>query len=501
MRYLLLIVSLCASLSVQAIDLPDMGSSTDAIMSPTEEREIGIQFMRQLRSQVEVLDDPEVSAYLTRLGYQLAAHSDMPGLAYLFFSIKDPSVNAFAVPGGFIAVNSGLLLLAEEESELASVMAHELAHVTQRHGARGTEKMATWSIPMMVGMVAAALLASQDSELGAAAMASVYAGGAQMQIDTTRRYEKEADRVGMGLLAESGFDPRSMPDFFQRMQEISRFQGDYPDFLMTHPLTTDRVAETTDRANTYPEVKPATSLAFHLMRAKVLVLTHAEPTQLFQQLQASLKNGSFRNETALRYALLLNALKLEKPDVAAEHLAWLRKHDGDREQYWRAEVELHRVNKQLDKAQERAEAGLRLYPGDVILTELYAQTLLDQGKPKQASDALLSLDGQTRPDHYLLLSQAQQAAKDPASVLAHADYFYYRGDTGMALELLRSTNRQQRFDFELNARIMERISKLEKELGQDRDTLEEVRRKRREEEEEQAEQTPEEIPEWQLFGR
>lgn len=451
-----------------AVELPDIGNPADTVLSPAEEREVAAQFLRQARKQLDLIDDPEVMAYLAQLGYQLAAHSDNPTLPYFFFAINDSSINAFAVPGGFLGINSGLILHCQEESELASVVAHELAHVTQRHGARGVGEMQQWSIPMLVGMVAAALLVSQDSDAGMAAMAGIQAGAVQMQLNTSRRYEKEADRVGMQILADAGFDPRSMPNFFLRLQEQSRYFGESGlEFLRTHPLTTDRVAESLDRAENYPPVRRESSMMFQLMRAKLLVLTHDAPQQLLKQLSDDLAKGNYRNQAALRYALVQAKLAARDPQGVMEQLAWLRREDADRELYRRAELRLARLQENPRRALEIARQGLKLYPRDPILTELYAQTLLEQERLEQARDVLLALPKQNRPAYYQMLAKVQDKLNDPAAYLAQAQYYYLRGETALAIEQLKQAQKRANIDTYLLAKVNARLRELQNELTEE----------------------------------
>ena len=199
-------------------DLPNIGDSSGSVISPEQEKKLGEMIMRSARQQVHIINDPEINAYIQSLGYQLAAHSDNPEQPFDFFVVEDPSINAFALPGGFIGVHSGLILTAESESELAAVLAHEMAHVTQRHMARAYESASKLSIPTAAALLAAILISTRSSQAGQAAMAATTAANAQMQINFTRSNEQEADDIGIRILAASGFDPRSMPTFFERLQ-------------------------------------------------------------------------------------------------------------------------------------------------------------------------------------------------------------------------------------------------------------------------------------------
>ena len=195
------------------IKLPDMGDSAGTLISPIEEKKLGDAFFRNLHSEIKINNDPEIQQYIQAIGQRLVTNSDTPGSPFHFFVVIDKSINAFAGPGGYIGINSGLLITTESESEMASVMAHEVAHVTQRHLYRAFEAASQLSLPTAAAMLAAILLGTQNAELGLAALTAIQAGSIQLQINFTRSNEQEADRIGMQTLVRSDFNPRSMPVF------------------------------------------------------------------------------------------------------------------------------------------------------------------------------------------------------------------------------------------------------------------------------------------------
>jgi predicted Zn-dependent protease len=256
-------VSLAAG-AQEELRLPDIGSSAAAILSPDEERQIGQQMLRSLRGARVVADDPLLDEYIADIGYRLVANSERPEQPFTFFLVRSEQINAFAAPGGYIGMNTGLIATAESESEVAAVLAHEVAHVTQRHLVRAFESMQKVSLPIMLAMVGALIAASGSS--GDAAQAAVVGGSAllqQQQINFTRGNEYEADRMGIQILARSGFDPQAMADFFWRMGRATRANtGEgVPEFLRTHPVTVSRISEAKDRANRIASEVPAASTA------------------------------------------------------------------------------------------------------------------------------------------------------------------------------------------------------------------------------------------------
>jgi len=459
---------LCMSTAtVKAIDLPDIGTSADQVFSPLEELALGEAFVRQLRQRVTLLDDIEIENYLNALGYRLASYSDNPSQSFSFFAIHDDSINAFAVPGGFIGIHSGLILHTRDESELASVLAHEIAHVTQRHIARTVEGVSKFSIASAAVLLASILLASKNPEVAQAGVAVATASNVQMQIDFTRAHEKEADRVGMQVLAKAGFNPSSMPDFFAALQASTRlYEGGMPEFLRTHPVTTNRIAEARDRAATLPKPKITdSSMEYHLVRAKVLVLTTADHPALLKRLQNALKTGHYREPRAVHYALALLGLRLNEAQLVKEHLTWLQENDSDRVMYRLLVIRLALLQNNLNLAAEHCQKALELYPGDRQLVQTYADILLEQQQAGRAEQLLQELRAPHSPAYYRQLAQVQKAnGKAGEALLSLAEYYYLNGQTGAAVEQLKQAQQLPNLDFYLRSRIEARQKKWEAEL-------------------------------------
>ena len=268
-----------AGAEVTTLDLPDIGDSTGGFLSPEFERRLGQAFLSQIRKQADIIGDPEVETYIQSIGYRLVAQSDNNTQQFTFFVINDSQINAFAAPGGIVGLNSGVILNADSESELAGVVAHEIAHVTQKHMARSVEMSKKMSIPRLAAMLGAILVATQNPDAGQAAILAVQSATAQTQINFTRSNEQEADRIGIQLLARSGFDPRGMTNFFRKLERNSRYAVKAPEFLRTHPLTTRRIADSEARAASFPVLRRYDeSKSFHLVKAKLMVLAQEDPT-------------------------------------------------------------------------------------------------------------------------------------------------------------------------------------------------------------------------------
>ena len=267
---------LLAQQSVQD-QLPEMGTAAQSTLSLEDEYRIGRMVMRGLRDSGRMLEDPEVGEYLQSLGLRLSSMAHDGNRDFSFFLIRDPSINAFALPGGFIGIHTGLLLETKNESELAAVLAHEVAHVTQRHIARGIEAQGRANLVSTAATLAAILIGAMAGGSSNATMGAVTAAqnlAVQSQINFTREHEYEADRVGIGILASAGYDPNAMYGFFETMGRRTQLGPDQvPELLRTHPVTTSRIAEAKGRALQYPvpsHVQDRPSYALIKERTRVL---------------------------------------------------------------------------------------------------------------------------------------------------------------------------------------------------------------------------------------
>jgi predicted Zn-dependent protease len=303
---------------VRGDDLPDLGEASAGDLSPATEKKIGQQIMHEFRwRDPSYLDDPDVESYLNQLGGRLAAASNDPGIGFYFFGVNDPSINAFAMPGGFIGVNSGLLLASQSESELAGVLAHEISHVTQRHIARQVMREKQLSMGTMLAMVIGLLAARSNSQVASATIAGAQAGAISAQLGYSRDFEREADRSGFDVLKKAGFDVRGMSLFFERLQRASRvYENNAPVYLRTHPVTGERISDMQNREQAVPYRQVPDSLDFQLVRAK-LRAKQGTPGEAVKELQALVGDRKFASEAAARFGLAV-ALGRNRDWVGAE---------------------------------------------------------------------------------------------------------------------------------------------------------------------------------------
>lgn len=449
------------------LDLPDMGDSSGIVLGPEEERRLGEAFMREIRQQIKVVDDPEINEYINSLGYRLASNSDNQEQNFTFFVVDDPAINAFAVPGGFIGVNTGLIAASESENELASVLAHEIAHITQRHIARSFEKADRLNLPALAALLAAIALGSQNGELGQAALAATQAGAAQAQINFTRGNEEEADRVGMQTLARAGFDPRSMPVFFERLQQSARFAGPRPpEFLSTHPVTASRVSDSRNRAEQYPYRQVGDSLSYHLLQARLDVMAEKNPRQGAKRFAEALKNGQHRNREGARYGYALTLLQAGDYAAARAQTTELLSQDKNNISYQILLAKIEMASGHSAAALKIYADALRLYPGNHPLTLLYGRGLLQNGQAAKASELLRTHLRRRTPEPalYKLLAEATGEAGFKAEAHRNlAEYYYLNGIIDAAITQLTIALRLKDTDFYQSSQIEARLKQFETE--------------------------------------
>lgn len=322
-RHLILAFALTCGVAY-ADELPDLGDVAQASFTPQQERELGESIMREIRQDKAYVDDPELTDYLNDLGYRLVSQSPEYRQEFEFFVLLDPTVNAFALPGGFIGVHTGLFLTAQSESEFASVLSHEIAHVTQRHIARMIAGQKQQTILSIAAMAVAVLASRGSAQLSQAAITAAGAGAIQSQLNFTREHEREADRIGFQILDRSGFDVNAMPVFFERLQRATRtYESSAPSYLRTHPLTTERIADMRNRSDGAPYRLVNDSIDFQLLRAKIRANTDS-PKEAVAFFRESLGEQKFSSEVATRYGLVTAFVRAQQYPQAKDELRKLQ---------------------------------------------------------------------------------------------------------------------------------------------------------------------------------
>lgn len=320
-------ISLTSAANAQSrTDVPTIGTAGGAFMSIERERLLGEHFAREIRGAAPVIEDPVLREYLEGIGNNLVRHTDNVRYPFNFFWIRDDSINAFAFLGGQIGMHSGLLLETRDESELASVLSHEIAHVTQRHIARNMERLTAAAPLTLAQIIGGVIIGIANPTLGMAVMTSSVAGAQQRQINYTRQFELEADRIGMQALARAGYDPEGAPRFFGRLQARYRYASTLPQFLITHPLPESRIADTQSRARALGPRDLPPSLDYHLAKARVMVRFSNRSAQgVLTQVDQELRHEIHPIRRAgLLYARALALHSLERYDEADSIILTLR---------------------------------------------------------------------------------------------------------------------------------------------------------------------------------
>ncbi|OHE56797.1 MAG: peptidase M48 [Thiobacillus sp. GWE1_62_9] len=369
---------------VLAADLPDLGEVSRQYFSDQEEQALGRAIMRDVYADPRYLDDPEIEDYLNQLGYKLVSVSTRNQREFTFFVVDDPSINAFAMPGGNIGVHTGLLLAAQSESELASVVAHEIAHVTQDHIARMVAAQSQSYWPTMAALALALLASRSNPNVASAAIATTQAYSVQNQLNYSRDYEREADRLGYDMLTRADYDPRGMSGFFNRLQRANRFYDtSAPAYLRTHPLTSDRIADMESRSANAPYQQVADSLAFQLVRAR-LRAQDGTPQDAVRAARAALTDKRYSSETAARYGLataLVRARQFKEAETEVQKLL-SGKPVHPMVQLLAAHSALAGDNPTLSL--QRYEAGSTGHPGYRPLQYGHISALLSAGRSQEA---------------------------------------------------------------------------------------------------------------------
>jgi beta-barrel assembly-enhancing protease len=377
----------CAGLAFPAFPagLPDLGDNSEAAFNSTQDRALGQKIMHDIRADRDYVDDPELSEYLNALGGRLVLSAQSVRDQFEFFFVRDNSINAFALPGGYVGVHSGLILAAQSESELASVLAHEITHVTQRHIARQIAGTENTNLITSVAMLAALIIAARtNSQVGQAAVATSQGLAIQNQLDYTREHEREADRIGLQVLEKSGFDPHAMANFFDRLQKSTRFQeSNAPSYLRTHPLNSERIADVQNRVQkTAPKII-ADSLDYQLVRAKLRAQDGAarEAVNFFDATAANKTTANFydattANKTAAQsYGAAIALLRLREFDRAEKEITAARKF-ASHPMLDNLAAQIKRESGDNSSALEILRAGIKSAPQSRALNYAYIETLL-----------------------------------------------------------------------------------------------------------------------------
>ncbi len=470
-----LLLALCPMMAMAGQNgqqmLPDLGDSSSGTVSPEYERRLGQIFLKQVRQVSDVLDDPEVEAYIAALGSQLANNSDAPSQPFTFLVMDNPRINAFAGPGGVIGINTGVFLHSANESEVAAVIAHEIAHVTQRHLARSFEEASRYKLPRAAAIIGAIIISIANPQAGAAALAGIQGLDTQNQINFTRANEEEADRIGMQILVKAGYEPHGMPSFFGKLKRLSRYvQNGAPEFLRTHPLTTNRIADAEARAARFPTGQFEDSLAYRLIRRKLSVNSLKNPKKAILSLRKELetnKGTDPRVVLPLRYGLACAYIANGDFPLAEHQLSFLLRSNADESAYLLLAAELEKQRSDYDAAFKIYEKAYALYPDYKPVVMAYSRALLNTRQGREARKVLKNFERTHVHDlkSYSLLGQAEALLGNEIEVaILQAEYYRLAGDITLAIEKLLFVQKRYALDYYYDQRVTALMSELEYEL-------------------------------------
>jgi len=368
--------------------LPEIGTSGGSVLSLDKERLIGQSMMKQLRASQPIIQDPVLIEYINDLGNKLVKNANDVNYAFKFFLINNKELNAFAFFGGHVAIHSSILTTSDTESELASVIAHEISHVTQRHLARRLEAQSRTQTLSMAAMISGLLISFVNPVVGMATLSASMAANQQMSINYTRGNEKEADRVGITLLANSNFNPQGAPDFFAKLTEKYRYTSKPPAMLLTHPLPESRITDARQRAYNFPIKQLAPSLQFELAKSRIISRYQGIPENNIANFKKQLKRDTYSIKAAAQYGLALSYFEDKQYSKAKKMLETLLKNDANNLFYVDALTDAYLKTNEHKKALLMLENLNLLMPNNQVVTLNYANALLESKQYEKASTLL-----------------------------------------------------------------------------------------------------------------
>ncbi|MFV0478793.1 MAG: M48 family metalloprotease [Parahaliea sp.] len=453
---------LAAIPATEELKLPNLGEASTSMFSAEYEHQLGRTWLRMFRAQAPTIDDPLLFDYLESLIYRLVTHSQLQDRRVELVIVDNPNINAFAVPGGVIGVHNGLLIYAQTEDELATVLAHEIAHLSQRHFSRRVEFQKSQRplnlAAMLTGFV---LLATTGGEAGMAALSAAQAAAYDASLRYSRSNEAEADRIGMQTLIDADMDPHAAPAMFERMLQATRYTGAdrIPEFLRSHPLSESRIADTRNRARQYPKQTPHMSLDYQLMRARAANQLAKSPEEAIQRFRGELE-GNPRSEEASHYGLVLALTHAGRINEASLELDGIWSKNPERLEYIIADAEIDISRNQPDKAVSKLAQRLKRSPGNHPLTMTYAKALMRNQQAHVAEEVLLAQSKHKANDPALwyLLAEVQGLSGNIIGLhQSRAEYFILNGLLDSAETQLNYALKLSSKDYPMTARINQRL--------------------------------------------
>lgn len=453
-------VALVASARADELQIPDLGDAGGGMMSPAEEYELGQKVLRIYRSNLPISKDPFYEVYLESLLQKLVTYSAVKDKRLELLVIEDKNLNAFAAPGGIVGVNTGTFLIAQTEAQLASILSHELAHLSQRHFIRSQQKQAKANMAGLVGMIGGIILgATAGPDAGMAAITAAQAGVLDARLRFSRDMEQEADRIGMETLVLSGYPADAMPEMFEVMQNNARYRTRVPEFLLTHPLTENRIADSRSRADRYPKRPPSPDVDFQVAKARAIMQTEESPQFAVKRFSEELKGTTLSSLTA-RYGLLLALIQSNQPEKAKNVLVELQKDYPSLQALTVAQADIAAKNNQPAQAIEILQTALKSQPHNQLYSIRLAELLMENSRYADC-EKLLQDYVKIKPKNaysWYLLAEVHGLAGHILDVhKARAEYFILHGIYDKAEIQLRNALKLVGNDFQGRARLEQRL--------------------------------------------
>jgi predicted Zn-dependent protease len=461
-------LTFCAAHALSQPALPSLGDRISGTVSLDQEYAMGQQFLSQLRRGAPTIPDPLLNTYLENISYKLAARSQLKDRRLSFVIIDSEEINAFAAPGGIIGVNTGLFLNARTEAEFASVMGHEIAHVSQRHFARGIDEAQAGRIGHMATLLASVLImATSDGGHGAAALGAAQGLAMDSQLRFSRSNEQEADRIGQDTLFNAGFDPGAQASMYEQLLAANRFGRRPPEFLLTHPLTESRISDSRIRARRYPPRDYFPSLTYQIMRARVLAHYARDKAALVADWEQNLATSTteFSKETN-RYALAVAYWENAQYAEATDTLAPLLDRYPNLISLVVTQAEIYTKQNEAARAIDYLERHLEINPDNHALTMAYVDALVESRAYNAAAEVMENHTKVRSSDHHLWyqLAETWGQAGDISKVhQARAEYFVLISDFRNARQQLQFALRIEN-DNDANPAVEARLRQKIKEV-------------------------------------
>lgn len=463
----ILMTTLVAGIALPAFadiadQLPDMGTSAGSTLSIAQEMQMGDFYLRQVRGSSPLINDPLLEQYINGLGMRLVSHADSVKTPFHFFIVNNNEINAFAFFGGNVVLHSALFRYFDNESQLASVMAHEISHVTQRHLARAMEDQKKNAPLTWAGALGSILLAMANPQAGMAALTGTLAGTRQGMISFTQQNEQEADRIGIQVLQRSGFDPQAMPTFLEKLLDQTRYSTRPPEILLTHPLPESRLADTRNRANQMRPMVIQSSEDFYMAKARILGMFNSKRNQLSSDLLDTWSKGNLREQHAAQYSRALQSMIAKNWDQARKQLQPLLTAQPANPWFLDLATDIDLGQKKFSDAINRLKSapGLKVNP---VLQLNLANACVQGGQPAQAAIILnrYTFENPDDSNGWDLLAQTEASlGHRDQELAARAEVMALMGRLDQAISLLSSASSQVKLGSLQQARYDARIDQL-----------------------------------------